>query len=271
MKQWIRFSLISGFAFSCSAYALEPIQGWYIGMLAGVSIGPSEYSRNFSVTLPEQALPFEGTATINNNVAGGGIGAVVGYRFQPIRAEAEVYYNYTSTRNLIIDRCTYESPTVGTPTGICPPPNAPVGSGVGFNGSTGVTYALVNFYYDWFNISEDPDNPVIPYLGLGIGGARVKNGVNFVNDLTIRSIGGTTTSNVAAGQFIVGISYFMDDYAWFGVDYRYLSTGTITIGRQKNESTSDIFDNQTSGRYGLNIIMFNVNFSFDNASLNGAN
>ena len=37
----------------------------------------------------------------------------------------------------------------------------------------------------------------------------------------------TQTSSTPAAQGIIGLSYFADEFAWFGIDFRYLTTQKI--------------------------------------------
>lgn len=269
MKQGIQSVVICSVVLSSSAYAIQPIQGWYVGLNAAVATGPSTYTRSFTGTIPGNPSPIIASGTVNNNLIGGGIGGNIGFRWAPIRLEAEIYYNYNGTRTLTTSSCTLESP--GTP---------PAGNcsqallnqlQVGFNGSTGVTFGLINFYYDFFNISDNPDSQLFPYLGIGVGMADVKTGVNFVSPELNQSVGGSKEVNVGAGQIIVGLGYFMDDYAWIQADYRYTSTSAISAAKQALiKPNIVIVDTQGSSSYALNMIMFAVNFSFDNSGLNAA-
>ena len=35
------------------------------------------------------------------------------------------------------------------------------------------------------------------------------------------------TSSTPAAQGVIGLSYFADEFAWFGIDFRYLTTQKI--------------------------------------------
>ena len=254
MKQLIQFSLISGLLMSHSALALNPIQGFYGGALASISHGPSSYPLSFELKNEN----FSGT--VNNSTLGGSGGAVLGYRMQKFRLEGEALFNYTPTGTLTLGACTLESPSVISPTGNCS--KVLQENNVGFNGSTSTAYAMINAYFDF--ISYDSENNVVPYVGFGIGGSRLKKSVNFENSVTKDSINGASvTANSTAAQFILGVSFFLDDYAWAGMDYRYLTTNTIQ--NSDINILGNTFNFQNS-RYALNTLNFNINFSFDNSA-----
>lgn len=263
MKVFVRLSLISTALFTHSVFALNPIPGLYGGLTAAVSHGPNNYTRIFSAPVPttNYILSFEGT--INYNFAGGGGGAVLGYRIGDVRIEAEGFYNYIGTSTMTIGTCTLESPTVETPTGICP--QCFYDAKLGFNGSSGAFFGMANAYYDFY-INEQEENPIVPYVGLGLGIADIKNGVNFVDTALSESLaGGTVSAKAGAAQLIVGLSYFLDDYAWIGMDFRYLSTGKLNLPVTFHADVFNFLGNNTS-RYTVEAINFNINASFDNSA-----
>lgn len=239
MKQLFQLSLISSLALSPSVFALNPVQGFYGGLMAEASHGPTTHIIEFT----HDNLLF--TGTVNYNQIGGGGGLVLGYRIQNYRIEGEFLYNRVSYDSLKIGACTLQSPSVTTPTGICPQDNFQ-SSGLGFNGSTAVAYGMINGYYDF--VSYGSENYVVPYLGFGLGESRVKNSSNFVNTSNLNSRGYSETFNSPAAQVILGVSFYMDDYTWAGMDYRYLTTNTIK--------------NFANTRYGISTLNFNVNFAF---------
>lgn len=237
MNQFLKGSLITGLILGGSAWAFTPIQGPYIGFIAEGSHGP-----NTEHAFTYNNVPY--TGTINYDPIGGGGGFMLGFRIRQFRIEGEALYNRMSADSLKIGNCTLLSPTLAVPTGGCP--NSPL-SNLSFNGSTSVMYGLINGYFDFG--SESFENPLVPYLGLGIGYAQVKHQVNFVFRNNISSAGASATNTSTAAQFIVGTSYFMDDFTWAGFDYRYLTTNTMSA-----------FNNT---RFGINSLNFTINFSFD--------
>lgn len=236
-------------------FALNPKDGFYVGVRAGIDRGPATYRGLFtsSATVPSGVI-FEGT--VHNSMLGGGGGAMLGYRLRNFRMEGEGFYNYTSADNLEMVGCRLQSPTVLTPTPVpCPGNEAFFSSNrIGFNGSTSVFYGMVNGYYD-IVAYDNEDVSFAPYVGFGIGRAYGRNRVNFVNTTTVvnrTSFGNSNARSSGAAQFILGISYYLDDYTWIGTDYRYVSTGVIKDTLNGNH------------RYVLNMLNFNINFSFDN-------
>ncbi|MFI4962626.1 MAG: hypothetical protein ACHP6H_02070 [Legionellales bacterium] len=264
MKPLIRFTLIAGLILSDAAFATNPIPGWYGGIMAGINRGPSGYTRTFTGTVPPDTSPIVITGTVNSSLVGGAGGALAGYRINQFRVEGELYYNYLSSATLSLPNCTLLSPNIETPTGTCG--SVLTGLGLGFNGSSNAFFALINGYYDFINYDED--GTVIPYIGFGIGGVNQVNRVNFVDTITNQSIGGKVSANTYAAQLILGLSYYLDDYAWIGTDLRYLTSGSIN--NQKHALTTPYGEITSFGgsnsRYGLIGINFNINFSFDNSS-----
>lgn len=245
MKQLIQLNLITTLLLSQSALATNPIQGFYAGFLAEISRGVP----NYTLTFVQDNLVYGGT--INNSIVGGGGAAIIGYRIQNVRLEGEILVNYVAAGTLNLGTCTLESPAVRTPTGICA--NALTENAVGFNGSTTAGFGFANVFYDF--MSYDTEQTLVPYIGLGIGVSQLKKSVNFVNTTTLenrQSIGYSVLSRSSAAQVILGLSFFLDDYAWAGMDYRYVTTNTL--------------ENNNNARYALNTLNFNINFSFDNSA-----
>ncbi|HRD71096.1 MAG TPA: outer membrane beta-barrel protein [Legionella sp.] len=249
MKQLIRLSILSGILFNQSAMALNPVQGFYVGLLGTISHGPS------SDEIMVRPNPF-GTKVIGtvdySSVSGGG-GGVLGYKYSHFRVEGEIFYNSISTGPLTVGSCTLESSNILTPTGVCPRPEYEtfVSQALGYNGKSNALYGLVNAYWDFF--SYEGETMVVPYLGAGIGQARIRNTNNFTNTYTFNSKEYTESNTSGAYQGIVGLSYYMDDYAWIGMDYRYLSTKALPEFQDR--------------RYALHTLNFNVNFAFDKGGI----
>lgn len=244
MNQFVQLGLISSLVLSHSAIALNPVQGFYGGLIAGASSGPSGYERVFT----NNGLIYAGR--VNNNRIGGGGGGSIGYRIQNFRIEGEAFYNYLRAGTLSLTNCTLESPNVFTPTPVTTCPRQLTVEGLGFNGSTSALFGMVNGFYDF--ITYDSESTLVPYIGVGLGGARLKNSVNFIRTYTKFSSGDSVTTSSSAVQGILGISYYLDDFTWAGMDYRYLTTTNLN----KTGNTS---------RYGLNTLNFTINFAFDNS------
>lgn len=239
MKQLIQFSVISSVLFNTTAFALNPVQGFYGGILAGPSHGRSSQT----IVFTQDQTVFRGKESYS--ILGGGAGGVLGYKWDHIRIEGEGFYNRISTGPLQVGSCTLQSPNVVTPTGLCSEGNFAANS-IGFDGSSAVTLGFFNLYYDFF--SYNGETSLVPYVGIGVGEAIVKDGINFINTITTRSEGRTLNSSGQAGQAILGLSYYLDDFTWIGMDYRYITTKKLPH-----------IDNKP---YTLNAIEFNVNFAF---------
>ncbi|MFI4918001.1 MAG: outer membrane protein [Legionellales bacterium] len=230
--------IISSMVLSTTSFALNPMQGPYAGVLVEISHGSTNYQTQYI----NNGTTYSGA--VDSNPIGGGGGANLGFRIQNFRIEAEALYNYNGTSSVTVGDCTIRSPKTSTPSGTCPA--ALTNAALGFNGSTTTMYGFVNGYYDFLTYGNDAIT--VPYLGIGLGGARVRNSVNFVNTNTSASIGNSVYKTSTAIQGIMGLSFFIDDYAWLGIDYRYTSTYTV--------------NNLNSARVVLNAINFNLNCAF---------
>jgi opacity protein-like surface antigen len=255
MKQLIQLGIISNLLISSTAFALNPVQGFYVGLLAGISHGPASNQ----VAFLEDGQIFTGKVTYSS--VGGGGGATLGYKLSHFRLEGELLYNRFSTGPLTVDPggCTIENHNISTPTGVCTPVmyDRFRAKALGYSGSSSVTYGLINFYYDFF--SSDSDALVVPYVAIGIGQARIKNFNNLINTNTLVSRGFDKESvNSTAIQGILGLSYYMDDFTWAGMDLRYTTT----------KSLPQIQDSVVLNKsYALTALMFNINFAFDKGGL----
>lgn len=254
MKQLIKLGLISQLL--CSpVFALNPVEGFYFGLLAEISHGPS----NAPVVFREDTSVFHGT--VGYSMVGGGGGAMLGYKYSHFRGEAELFINRFSTGPVTVGSCVIENMDIVTPTGICP---AGVydhfqAKALGFSGNSTATYGLVNGIWDFF--SEEGNSGVAPYLGIGLGMASVKNGSSFVNTNTLYSHGQTPTSNGAAYQGIVGVSYYMDDFTWCSMDFRYVSTSI------KADTRTIVGTTLPSRNYALETLNFTINAAFDKGGI----
>lgn len=247
MKQLIQLSLLSGLVFSNAGFALNPVGGFYGGLFGTISNGPSSDVVHFR----EDGIPF--TGTVDYSSVGGGAGLTLGYKFRQFRAEGEFLYTRISTGPLTVGTCRLENTDIITPTGSCPQPEYDhfQAKALGYEGHSTAMYGLANAYWDFFRY--EGETSLVPYLGVGFGMAQVKNSNNFVNTRTTYSHGHSNTYSSAAYQGIVGLSYYLDDFAWIGMDYRYLSTKNLP----------DFEDR----KYVLNTLNFVVNFAFDKGAI----
>lgn len=243
MKHIIQLSLLSGVLLSNAGFALNPVGGFYGGLMAEASNGPSRDT----IQIHENPHHYKGI--VHYSSLGGGGGFMLGYKFRQFRTEGQFLYNHISTGPVDIGDCRIENADILTPTGSCPA--KAVANGIGHNGKSTAMYGLVNAYWDFF--SYEGETSLVPYLGLGFGMAQVKNTNEFVATRTYYTHEQNKTNSSAAYQGIVGLSYYMDDFAWIGMDYRYLSTKNLPI-----------FENK---KYALNTLNFVVNFAFDKGAL----
>lgn len=249
MKQLIKLGLISNLLIGSSAFAVNPEQGFYLGLLGEMSSGPS----NHEIAFIEPPDPTIWIGRVQNSRIAGGGGAMLGYRYNQFRVEGEFLYNWNGSGEVDIADCTLLSPIVKTPTGICPQDHFQANN-LGFNGSVAAMYGMANVYWDFINY-ESNNSSVFPYVGLGVGYAQVTSRGNFVRNyyaVNSYSHGTSSTFSTTAAQGILGVGLFMDDFTWAGMDYRYLSTNTL----------KDFGDK----RYVINTLNFTVSLSFDKSS-----
>lgn len=240
--------LCLGLLISHSAtYALNPVEGFYAGLLVEGSHGPS----NDHVVFEEDNMLFAGT--VDYSAISGGGGAMLGYKYRHIRLEGEILYNHISTGPLTVGTCTLQSINIITPTGLCPESDYDhfKSKALGYKGSSAAIYGLINAYWDFF--SYEGETVLIPYIGVGVGEAKIKNSNNIVNTRTSLSHGQSISTTENAGQGIVGLGYYMDDYSWITLDYRYLTTQNKANTRDK--------------KYTLNTLNLTVNFAFDKGAI----
>ena len=102
-------------------------------------------------------------------------------------------------------------------------------------------------------------------LMLFLTGNRIWRGTNqnFSNFLSTNnseivipkaSQGFNTSFNTSVIQGIIGVSYFMDDFTWAGMDLRY--TTTKSLPQMQDFASRD-------KPYALTSLNFNINFAFD--------
>lgn len=235
------------------AFSMNPIQGFYGGILGEISHGPSSEP----VIFKQDATVFIGK--VNYSSISGGGGAMIGYKYLHFRAEGELLINRISTGPVTVGTCTIENKNAPTPTGACP---AGIydhfkANALGFSGNSTAYYGLFNAIWDFY--SDTTESDIAPYLGLGGGYASIRNGNSFVHTTTQYSSGSVSSTNGAAFQGILGISYYMDDFTWASLDFRYL-----TAQRKANQEA--IANNISTSRYTLNTLNITVNFAFDHSN-----
>lgn len=261
MRQMIKFGFILGLAATSNAFCADPVQGIYLGLLGQLSYAPNT---NLGVTLPD-GNTYNGSVKLS--VIGGGGGASLGYKIKNFRLEGEFLFNLNNYGSFNTGSCTLISPDVLGPNGNC---SAFIEqTGLGFNGYTAGIYGLFNTFYDF--LSSDPNVNFVPYLGLGLGGAIIKNHALFHSNNQCISLGTCspivsqtvdTSNNGFAIQGIVGFNYYLDDFTTLGLDFRYLST----VNFNKNNTNSLVTTtNSNSNNYGIGTINITANFALQKA------
>ncbi len=232
--------LAAGLLLNTASYALDPVQGFYGGVFIGGSLSSGV---TFNLTKPtSQSVLINGKLSYSPYGNGGG---ELGYRINQFRVESELFYNYSPYKSITLVGHKYTSRKSG--------------SGFRYKGQTGTGAIMINGIFDAFFVGEDSD--LVPYVGLGIGYARVQNSIKFYcnnvnigtqniafinNDkscaLTPNPNGADSNLKVStsagAAQGILGISYYMDDYVMFGLDVRQFSTRNIKEFNHKVQFTT---------------------------------
>jgi hypothetical protein len=219
MRFVVKVSLAALFMTQSVSYALNPVQGWYGGVLIGANYTPS-----INFTLPNEVinaansmnykLPQFGTdGTLNYGIMGE-IGGQLGYRCGKYRLEAQYFYNNSPLHSLQLGAFTlYQASTSYTTDSYV-------------NGSTDSGFVMLNGFYDF--LPSDPSSNFAPYVGLGAGYSYNSNNLKFFlfnnNTELFDTFQVREHMTSPAGQAILGVTYFLDDFASFGLDVRYLTT-----------------------------------------------
>ena len=224
---------------SSSAHAVNPMPGWYAGFNLGASQAPTS---KYIVADPTIYNGVAGTGTLYYSRLGS-VGGQLGYRVDHLRAEGEVFFNNNFYRNMRIEGVNI--------------PNDQAGSSNPYqlNGYTNTYAFMLNGYYDFF--ARDYTAQLVPYVGLGVGYARFENNIKFFDEgMVIAGSVHNELTNSAAGQGIVGLSYYLTDYTAFSLDFRYFASlqDSNVVRTQVNT-----FDNRPE--------LYSVNFTF-NSSFN---
>lgn len=223
-----------------SAYALDPVQGFYGGLFVGGSYTPNVTSK-FYIPQFKSMNSSISSATLSYQpyINGGG---QVGYRFDQFRAELEPFVNYSPYSTLTVNGTKIHKFKKKFST-----PNMPY-----LQGRTSTGALMVNGYYDLFDISEQSN--YVPFVGFGVGYATVQNTINFYNTLTPYTKS-SDRKGLAALQGIIGVNYFMDDFTAIGLDFRYFTTQS---GKYRLHSIT-----QSSLRTQFATLNLSVNGAFD--------
>ena len=241
-------------AVSMTSFALDPAPGPYAGMIIGGSYLASINVQSLSpfFTNLYQNTNFSNYintigATINGNTKYtetfnfmGLLGAQLGYRYDNFRMEIQGFYDTNPINYIAINSVQLSSSK----------------SQVAYvSGQANIVSGLFNFYYD-FIPPGNIDTSVAPYVGFGVGYAWVQNNLNIkVSNVEYSFPDYEQFKGVAAGQLIVGLAYFIDDYSFFGFDARILST--LPVQQPYPYNNSDYSNNYTLASANLS---FNGHF-----------
>lgn len=218
MKHLIPISFFSLFLVN-SSFAVNPVPGFYAGIILGGSYAPKaklNFLRPESSSTPVTCPIGTCTNTIGKlTYAGyGNIGGQIGYRIDSFRVEIEPLLNYNPYQKITVDSTTFSSPKSS--------------SELRFKGSTTTGSVMFNGVWDIYMPRDS--SGLGPYIGLGLGYAYVKNQIQFYcNNVTIPCSKVSKSTRSPAIQGIIGANYYLDDFSWFGLDYRYYSTKNITM------------------------------------------
>ncbi|HBI21924.1 MAG TPA: hypothetical protein DDY37_04980, partial [Legionella sp.] len=227
MKPFIKTSLVALLLANGSSYALNPVQGWYGGVLIGVNYTPSSnFSRERTFPFISTTEPYTKQAPLRASFASnhleystmGAVGGQLGYRCGKYRLEGQFLYNNSPYRSL---RGTVTGPEgQQTSFSIYAPSTS---TGFRIEGSTDSGLGMLNGFYDF--LPSDPRSNVAPYIGLGVGYAYFSNNLRvYYNEVNIDAARVKESISSPAGQAILGVSYFLDDFASFALDVRYFTS-----------------------------------------------
>lgn len=275
------------------AHAVNPVQGWYAGVFLGPTYTPNIafnidahvaikarnlppvqqdiLKQSFKTFLSETTgithlTPDEALDLLNTYQPGakpgklkysvlGGIGGQVGYRFcTKYRAEFEVFYNNNPFSELQIGNITINSVSTNDVFHI--------------GGDTNTGAGLINIFYDFLAPSKDYYGAVAPYIGVGLGYSYVQNSLQFhygsnrvqvatqgATPATLYEVDFTQAQSTYAGQAIIGLSYFMDDFCWLSADFRYFTTGKTVTNNPFNGAQFESKTELYSAMIGFNGIL----------------
>jgi outer membrane protein W len=227
MKHVFKTGIISMMLSSC-LFAANPRPGWYGGIFLG---GTYSTKDDYIFIHPWNKNTYLGEMEFSGM---GNIGAQVGYKWFPLRLELEFDYNYTPYQTLTSGAYTYRSPKTST--------------GLRLKGNTSTAALFFNSYYDFYSAGSNSDWS--PYIGVGVGYANLWSGLKwYYNEVERPGTHIKNTVSTPATQGIIGVSYFLDDYTAFSLDYRYMTTAPISL-----------FNDQ---RFVINAINIGFNGSFN--------
>lgn len=220
MNKIITASLIA--ALHSTTYAANPVPGWYGSLLVGASAAPTNTFHFTQSIAGFSTVPVDLSLHYKYYVDSA---ITLGYRCDNYRLEGEALYNNNPLSKLVINGVTINN----------------MNSSAGFRvkGGNTILGLMFNGYYDMNIASSDGESDWVPYIGLGLGYARVKDNMKFYyNNALIPGSQLSATNNAPAGQAILGTHYFMDDFWAVGLDYRYFTSKQIKNTHSKAQFQS---------------------------------
>lgn len=242
MKRTFRFGFTLSLIISSTAFsAADPVEGWYLGLLGQLSHAPNQRLTAIVHSFPPytaEPLILGVNKPVTLGPVGGGAGASLGYKINMFRVEGELLFNINNYEEYKTGSCTLISPNAVGPRGEgCTYPIYENLWGLGFKGNKMDFYGLINGFVDFNFLFSDPNINIIPYLGLGLGGAFMRSHAEFRSNkyapipypfpssppAVSPKISIDSNQSGLAVQGIVGVSWYLDDFATIGVDFRYIA------------------------------------------------
>ena len=238
-------------------FAVNPTPGAYVGIILAGSYATS-LSQNINVPqgyttknsnlelISENYQANLGSGHYQANLAyaiQGAVGGQIGYREDKFRGEIEIFYNsnpYSSLSLKTPDGTSYSLSGSQTTTGAY------------MQGQTNTAAAVINLFYDMLP-PDYIDSYFAPFIGIGAGVASVSNQIKLYYNQTQEFKSHTKTHNGLGGQVIVGALFFLDDFSYFSVDFRYFTTTKYT------QTAINGYNYTTQNQ------LLSVNLSFDSA------
>lgn len=223
--------LVGLLTFGCTAYALNPVPGPYAGILVG---GTYEPRTSFVFTNPRTYATEQGTLGFSGLV---GLDMHLGYRIcDSFRLELQALYNKNPYSYLRLGNTTIHNHDTST--------------GLRIDGGTTSGTGFFNAYYDYLG---DGASNTVPYAGFGIGYAYISNAVKFYENEVLVVPRQSKVSIRPAGQLILGVSRYLDDFTSFSIDVRGYGT------------TTEQFKAPKQIPYNFNLRIASINFIFNGA------
>lgn len=215
------------FAYSSEVLAVNPARGVYAGVLLGGSHTPGH---DFTLSDPMNFLTFlcQNLPNACPNLSNqgrltysylGGVGLQLGYRIKRYRTELEFLFNDSPYKTLQIGGVDINQASINLDR--LRARRAELEFSI--EGKTATAAGFLNGYYDLLDPGQC--DHYIPYIGAGIGYARISNRNQFFSqDVAISNTYSSVQTQTGVAQGILGISYFFGDYTYLSLDYRYLTS-----------------------------------------------